>query len=100
MQGVEVIYHLSGYEESGSHANLGDIDVDGVGVITQSAISARVERFFYLSSIGADRASGFYFLKAKGIAEAILRDPGLDYTILRTSQILGLAIFSPTPWHD
>lgn len=89
MQGVEVIYHLSGYEESGKHENLSGMDVDGLGVITRSALFARVERFFYLSSIGADRASGFYFLKAKGIAEAMIRGSGLNYTILRTSQIFG-----------
>jgi uncharacterized protein YbjT (DUF2867 family) len=89
MQGVEIIYHLSGFEELGRYENLSRMDVDGLGVITRSALFAKVKRFFYLSSIGADRASGFYFLKAKGVAEAIIRDSGLDHTILRTSQIFG-----------
>ncbi|MGB4595075.1 MAG: NAD(P)H-binding protein [Anaerolineaceae bacterium] len=89
MQDVSVVYHLSGFEESGKHPDLSETDIDGLGVITRSALLNRVDRFFYLSSIGADRASGFYFLKAKGIAEAIIRDSGIDATIVRTSQIFG-----------
>jgi len=94
MQDIGVIYHLSGFEESGQHPNLSETDIDGLGVITRSALRNQVKRFFYLSSLGADRASGFYFLKAKGIAEAIIRDSGIDSTILRTSQIFGRDSFT------
>lgn len=96
MQNVSVIYHLSGFEESGRHPNLSETDIDGLGVITRSALRNQVKRFFYLSTLGADRASGFYFLKAKGVAEAIIRDSGIDSTILRTSQIFGRDLFTIT----
>lgn len=89
MQGVKVVYHLSGFEDSASQNDLSDVDVDGLKTITQAAVLSGVERFFYLSSIGADRASGFYFLKAKGIAEAVIRESGLNATIIRTSQVFG-----------
>lgn len=89
MQDVEVVYHLSGLEESGVHLNLDQTDIDGLRIITNAASQAGIQRFFYLSSIGADRASGFYFLKAKGIAESIIQNMNFNYTIFRTSQIFG-----------
>ncbi len=89
MQGVKVVYHLSGFEDLFPQKNLSDVDVDGLKIITQAATLSGVERFFYLSSIGADRASGFYFLKAKGIAEAVIREADLNATIIRTGQVFG-----------
>ena len=48
-----------------------------------------LERIFYLSHLGADRAAGFPVLKAKGIAEEYIRKSGVPYTILRGSILFG-----------
>jgi NADH dehydrogenase len=44
---------------------------------------------FYISHLGADRASAFPVLKAKAIAEEHVRHSGLDYTIIRSAIVYG-----------
>lgn len=89
LHGVDTVYHLAGGEAEGGRANLQAIDIDGTRNLTQAAADARVERIFYLSHLGADRAAGFPVLKAKGIAEEYVRKSGVPYTILRGSLLFG-----------
>ena len=89
MRGVEAIYHLAGGEGEGGRANLQAVDIDGTRNLTEAAADARVERFFYISHLGADRAAGFPVFKAKGIAEEYIRKSGVPYTILRGSILFG-----------
>jgi NADH dehydrogenase len=44
----------------------------------------------YLSHLGADRASAYPVLKAKGIAEEFIRQSGLPYTIFRSAMLFGV----------
>jgi NADH dehydrogenase len=89
MKDVEAVYHLAGGEGEGGRANLQAVDIDGTRSLCQAAADARVERLFYLSHLGADRASGFPVLKAKGIAEDFIRKSGVPFTILRGSILFG-----------
>jgi uncharacterized protein YbjT (DUF2867 family) len=89
MRGVEAIYHLAGGEGEGGRANLQAVDIDGTRNLTEAAADARVERIFYISHLGADRAAGFPVFKAKGIAEEFIRKSGVPYTILRGSILFG-----------
>jgi uncharacterized protein YbjT (DUF2867 family) len=89
MRGVDTIYHLAGGEGQGGRANLQSLDIDGTRALCLAAADGRVGRFFYLSHLGADRASGFPVLKAKGIAEEFIRKSGVPYTILRASILFG-----------
>lgn len=89
MRGVDTIYHLAGGEGEGGRANLQAVDIDGTRALCSAASDARVERIFYLSHLGADRASGFPVLKAKGIAEEYVRKSGVPYTVLRGSILFG-----------
>lgn len=89
MRDVDVIYHLAGTERAGSQADLNGVDVEGTATLASVAAQARVERFFYLSHIGADRASAFSVMKAKGIAEGLIKKSGVTYTILKTSAVFG-----------
>jgi NADH dehydrogenase len=89
MRGVEAIYHLAGGEGEGGRANLQLVDIDGTRNLTEAAADARVERIFYISHLGADRAAGFPVFKAKGIAEEYIRKSGVPYTILRGSILFG-----------
>ncbi len=89
MKDVEAVYHLVGGEGQGGGANLQVVDIDGTRNVCQAAADARVGRFLYLSHLGADRASGFPVLKAKGIAEEYIRKSGVPYTILRGSILFG-----------
>jgi NADH dehydrogenase len=89
MVGVDTIYHLAGGESAGSGVNLHVTDVQGTLAVVKAAEDAGVQRFFYVSHIGADRGSAYPVLKVKGIAEEHIRHSGLDYTILRSAIVYG-----------
>ncbi len=89
MVGIDTVYHLAGGEWRGPRASLMDIDIQGTRAVVRAAEDAGVERIFYLSHLGADRASAFPVLKAKAIAEEFIRRSKLDYTILRTAIVFG-----------
>ena len=89
MRDVEIIYHLAGTERQGSQADLNGVEIEGTATLASAAAQAKVERFFYLSHLGADRASAFPVMKAKGIAEALIRKSGVPYTIFKSSAVFG-----------
>ncbi|MCE1254879.1 MAG: NAD(P)H-binding protein [Anaerolineae bacterium] len=89
MRGVDTVYHLISAERQGIHADLNTVDVDGTQALVTAAQQAGVKRFFYLSHLGADRASAYPVLKAKGFAENIIISSGLPYTIFRSGPVTG-----------
>jgi NADH dehydrogenase len=86
---VDVVFHLASAESQGSQGNLLTADIQGTENLVQAAADAGVERFVYVSHIGAARASGYPAFKAKGIAEEFIRHGKVPYTILRTSLVYG-----------
>ncbi|MHC1772658.1 MAG: SDR family oxidoreductase [Flexilinea sp.] len=89
MKGVQTVFHLIGTEWKGINADYLDTDVKSAEMFSAVAVQMNVERFFYLSHIGADRSSAYALLKAKAMAEAVIRDSGIPYTIIRTAVIYG-----------
>jgi len=89
MVGVDVVYHLAGVERGGAYTNLEQVDIRGTRAITDAAADAGVERIFFVSHLGDDRASAYPVIKAKGIAEEFIRRSGIDYTILRSAIVYG-----------
>jgi NADH dehydrogenase len=89
MAGVDTVYHLAGGEWRGPRVSLMDIDIQGTRAVVQAAEDAGVQRIFYVSHLGADRASAYPVLKAKGIAEEFIRRSNLTYTILRSAIVFG-----------
>ena len=89
MVGVDIVYHLAGAEWRGVYASLMEIDILGTQNVVAAAADARVRRLFYVSHLGADRASAYPVLKAKAIAEEYIRRSGIDFTILRTAIVFG-----------
>jgi uncharacterized protein YbjT (DUF2867 family) len=88
MRDVDVVYHLvSG--ESHAGVNLTETDVQTTDVITRAAREAGLERLIYISHLGADRASAYPVMKAKGQAESLIRSSGISYTIFRSSIVFG-----------
>lgn len=86
LRGVDQVYHLAGGESSNT---LFETDIEGTRNLVQTAGEAGVQRLIYLSHLGADRASAFPVLKAKGIAEEHIRNGAVPYTILRSAIIFG-----------
>ncbi len=89
MKGVEGVYHLAGAEQRGSQADLEGVDIEGSRMVSKIAAEAGVRRMVYLSHLGADRASAYPVLKAKGIAERLITQSGVMYTILRSALVFG-----------
>lgn len=89
MQDVETIYHLAGEEGGGSRANLLSTDILGTRTLAETAAQQGIARFFYISHLGANTASAFPVLRAKGQAEQAIIDSGVPYTILRAAIIFG-----------
>ena len=90
MVGVDTVYHLASGEWKGPRASLMDIDIRGTQAVVKAAAEAGVQRIFFVSHLGADRASAFPVLKAKAIAEEFIRRSGLDYTIIRSAIVYGV----------
>jgi uncharacterized protein YbjT (DUF2867 family) len=90
MMDVDIVYHLAGVEWHGAHASLMDVDIQGTQTISQVAADAGVKRFFYISHLGADRASAYPVLKAKAISEENIRRSGVNHTIIRSALVYGL----------
>lgn len=86
---VDIIYHLASDERRGGKADLLRTDIQGTRTLLQAARESQVKRFFYLSHIGADRASAYPVLTTKAIAEEHIRKSTLDYTILRSGIVFG-----------
>lgn len=89
MVGIDAVYHLASVERRGAYASLMNVDVMGTRAILKAVTDADVNRFFYVSHLGAGRASAYPVLKAKAIAEEFIRKSGIDYTILRTALVYG-----------
>jgi uncharacterized protein YbjT (DUF2867 family) len=64
-------------------------DRQGTANMVAEAERAGVERFFYLSGAGANPISDKSWYRAKGLAEAALRQSGLTWSILRPSWAYG-----------
>lgn len=89
MVGIDTIFHLAGGEWRGTQASLMEIDIQGTRSVIQAARDAKVKHIFFISHIGADRASAYPVLKAKAIAEEFIRRSGINFTILRSSILFG-----------
>ncbi|HEX9013348.1 MAG TPA: NAD(P)H-binding protein [Anaerolineaceae bacterium] len=89
MGGIDTVYHLASSEGRGNQADLLTVDIQGTKNVAAAAASSGVRRIFYLSHIGADRASAFPVLKAKAIAEHYIRNSGVGYTIFRSGVVFG-----------
>jgi NADH dehydrogenase len=55
----------------------------------RAAREAGVDRFVQMSALGADPDGATAYVRAKGRAEAVVRDSGLDWTIVRPSVVFG-----------
>jgi NADH dehydrogenase len=89
MKDINLIVHLAGSERLGSRADLNEVDVEGTRIVSQAAFEAGVDRIVFLSHLGADRASAYPVLKAKGIAENYIQQSRVPFSIVRTASVFG-----------
>jgi NADH dehydrogenase len=89
MLNIDAVYHLVSIERKGAYGDLLAVDIQGTRAVAEAAAEVGVGRLFYLSHLGADRASAYPVLKAKAIAEEYIRRSKVDYTIMRTAIAFG-----------
>lgn len=89
MSGVDVVFHLAGAEHQGADADLFNTDIKGTETLSRTAAELGIQRLFYVSHLGADRASAFPLFKAKGIAEEYIRRSGVPFSIFRAAILYG-----------
>lgn len=89
LRGIDTVIHLASAENQGSRGDLFKSDVQGTQNLVEAAADAGVDRFLYLSHIGAAPTSAYPVFKAKGMAEEHVRSGKVPYTILRSSLVYG-----------
>lgn len=89
LKGIREVYHLAGAERKGTAGDLNKVDVEGTITLVNAARQSKIERIYFLSHHGANRASAYPVLKAKAIAENWIMGCGVPYTIIRTGAVFG-----------
>ncbi len=89
MQRVHTVIHLASAQWWGTRRDLERVDIEGTRRVIAAARSARIGRMFYISQLGAEPASAYNLLRAKGRAEDLVRSSGLAYTIMRSGVLFG-----------
>ena len=87
--GVDRVIHLSGSAATGREDLLYQTDVLGTRTLAQAASEAGVERFLYLSHLGAGTSSAYPVLRASALAERHIERSGLAATIIRSAVVYG-----------
>lgn len=89
LTGCEVVVHIAGIvSEKPPKATFQGINVDGTRFLVEAAETSGVQRFIYISSLGADRGSSNYH-RSKLQAEEIVKRFTRDWLILRPSVVYG-----------
>jgi uncharacterized protein YbjT (DUF2867 family) len=89
LRGVDVVYHLAGAEHEGPRGSILETDARGTANLVRAAAQARIQRFFYVSHLGAGRSSYYPLLTMKGVAEEHIRKSGVPFTIFRSAILYG-----------
>lgn len=87
--GVHTIIHLENALWWGRQRDMERIEIAGTQNLISVARAARVGRIIMLSQLGAAPSSAYVLHRIKGLTEAIIRDSGLAYTIIRTGIVYG-----------
>jgi NADH dehydrogenase len=89
MKDIDTVIHLVGTEWKGIRAEYEEVDIRAARMFSNVAKQMDVERFIYLSHIGAERSSAYNLFRAKAIAESAIKESGVPYTIIRSGIVYG-----------
>lgn len=90
-QGACSVVHLAGVLVEQPHSTYEDANVGSTRSIVEGAMRNKVEKLTLVSAIGADENSRNRYYRTKGQAEALVRESGLCYTVIRVPILLGPA---------
>jgi len=93
VEGVDVLVNLVAlsplFIPSGGNEMHERIHLGGTENLVAAAEDEGVERFVQMSALGADPDGSTHYIRAKGQAEEVVRDSGLEWVIVRPSVIFG-----------
>ncbi|HEX4684127.1 MAG TPA: DUF1990 family protein [Gemmatimonadaceae bacterium] len=88
-EGCDAVLHIAGIaEEHPPAATFQSINIDGTRYVAMEGERAGVQKFVYVSSLGADRGTSAYH-KSKLVAEDVVRAFSRDWLILRPGAVYG-----------
>jgi len=89
LRGMDMVVHLVGIIGEDTGHTFESVHVQGTENLVNEALKEGVRCFFYQSALGASTKSKSAYMRTKALAEEIVMDSGMSYTIFRPSLILG-----------
>jgi NADH dehydrogenase len=77
------------FRPKGGEAKHFEVHLEGTRNLVTAAEAGGADRFLQQSALGADPEGNTHYIRAKGQAEAVVRDSDLDWTITRPSVVFG-----------
>lgn len=88
MRGVDCVVHLAGAARDAPGASIEELNALATLRLARAAEAAGVERFVFLSALGASLSSPARVLRSKALAEQAVEAAALQTTILATSLVV------------
>jgi NADH dehydrogenase len=89
LSGAGAVVHLAAIAIEKKGETYTSTNADAARVLIDSAVAESVSRLVHMSQNGADSRSPHAFLRSKGIAQDLVQESSLSWTILRPSVIFG-----------
>jgi len=90
MEGVGSVVHLAAIRRENQDATFMQINVNGVKNVIRSMQDRGVRRLIFVTGINPDPTGRNKFMHSRYLAERMIVESGLDYTILRFSFIMDI----------
>ena len=88
--GIDAVVHLAAIpRDRDGGATLRLVNTEGTRNVVVAARDAGVRRFVHLGALGVEDLPELHYASSKAKAEALVRESGLDWTILRPSLLFG-----------
>lgn len=88
--GIDAVVHLAAIpRDRDGGATLRLVNTEGTRNLVVAARDAGVRRFVHLGALGVEDVAELHYASSKAKAEALVRESGLDWTILRPSLLFG-----------
>lgn len=91
LAGSDTVVHMAAATGKARESELRRVNVEGTRELVEACRRARVKRFVFMSSIAAagDRIGDYPYARTKLEAEGIVREAGVQHTIVRPTIVLG-----------
>ena len=91
LKGVRAVLHIAALTGAASEEDFRRVNVEGTRTLLAACAEEGIRRFVFVSSIAAgfDDLDRYPYGASKRDAEALVRDSGLDFVIVRPTVVLG-----------